>query len=456
MKRFVSICFVILLLLSFATPVCAADALTVVEITGLTLPVEGATPDMSASVLQEECRVTAVKWMDLWTDQYISASDRFIYEKDEYGNERYYRLEIHIEITDRYTVIGDPTNTYFTVNGRDAWGHKEDDYHFVVEIDLLPTGHTCSGGYATCVAPANCSVCGKPYGAPNPENHDIFGYPKAASDPKLQTHHDMKCDLCQKLLGEEAHEFGEPDHNEALPCIICWYRLPKGEGANKPATPSVNPATPAPTEHTHKGGTATCEKGPICTTCGKEYGKPDESKHELVAVKKEENDGKLTTHHDLRCEVCQKTVSEEEHTLGPENHMGVKPCIICWYTPKVEVQPHECTGGTATCCEKAYCSICGEPYGEFDKTAHTYLDSWGYTDEKSHAKNCIACGETGMYEEHIPSEEDPDICSECGYPIQKDSGMSTGQVVAIAAGSTAATGGAAAGAVYVYRKKRIK
>lgn len=63
-------------------------------------------------------------------------------------------------------------------------------------------------------------------------------------------------------------------------------------------------------------------------------------------MKKAEDDPKYATHHDLECQICKKIVSEAEHELGEENHKGVKPCIQCWYEPKVEVEEHECTGGT--------------------------------------------------------------------------------------------------------------
>lgn len=452
MKRILSLCFALALLACLAMPVFAADALATIQITGLTAPVEGATPDVSASVAQEECQVTAVRWMDLWTDTYISSSDRFKYEKDEDGNERNYRVEIDVVLNDRYMVVTDSTTC--TINGMEGWLSRQDDYHCTVEIDFVPSRHTCSGGYATCIAPAKCSTCGKEYGKPNPENHDIFAYPKADGDSKLYTHHDVKCDLCKKFIQEETHEFGEPDHNEAWPCIRCWYRLPKGQGANKP-TNSTTPTEPA--DHTHKGGMATCKNGPTCTECGKEYGKPDESKHELVAVKKANTDEKYGTHHDLQCQVCKKIVKDEAHTLGPENGQGVKPCIVCWYVPEVEVAPHECTGGQATCCEKAVCTICGKEYGEFDENAHTYLETWGMTDEKGHAKNCIACGETAPYEDHVPSQDDPNICGVCGYPIEKTAGkpMSKGAVIAIAAGGTVAAGGAATGLVFVFRRFRL-
>ena len=455
MKRILSLCIALALLACLAMPVFAADPLDVIKITGLSEPEPGRYPSFGANLRQSDvAKIANIAWMDLSTDTYMSGTDAFRYSTEEV--EIGYRLEITVMITDP-SVVWSGNSIIATVNGAQAEAWRVDDVYAKLERDfympMMPE-HTCSGGYATCVEPAKCSVCGKAYGKPNPENHDIFAYPKADGDSKLYTHHDVKCDLCKKFIREETHEFGEPDHNGAWPCIHCWYRLPKGQGANKP----TNPTTPTePADHTHKGGIATCKNGPTCTECGKEYGKPDESKHELVAVKKANTDEKYGTHHDLQCQVCKKIVKDEAHTLGPENGQGVKPCIVCWYVPEVEVAPHECTGGQATCCEKAVCTICGKEYGEFDENAHTYLETWGMTDEKGHAKNCIACGETAPYEDHVPSQDDPQICGVCGYPIEKTAGkpMSKRAVIAIAAGGTVAAGGAATGLVFVFRRFRL-
>jgi len=446
MKRVFSLCFVLALLACLAMPVFAAEALEVIEITGLPEPEPGRYPSFSANLLQSDvAQIASISWMDLSTDSYMSGTDTFRYSTEEV--EICYRLEITVMITDP-SVVWTGNGIIGTINRVEAEAWRNDDVYATVMMDyympMMPE-HTCSGGYATCIEPAKCATCGKEYGKPNPENHDIFAYPKASGDSKLYTHHDVKCDLCKKLIGEEQHTFGEPDHNGAWPCIHCWYRLPKGQGANTE-------------DHQHKGGTATCEKGPICTECGKEYGKPDESKHELIAVKKANTDEKYGTHHDLQCETCKKIVKEEEHTLGPENGQGVKPCIACWYTPDANIPEHTCSGGTATCCEKAICTTCNKEYGDFDKNAHTYLETWGMTDEKGHAKNCIACGQTSAYEAHVPSQDDPNICGICGYPIEEPAGkpLSKGAVIAIAAGGTVAVGGGATGAVVAFRRFRLR
>lgn len=435
MRKIIGICFAIALVISFSMPAFAADALSVIEITQLTEPKAGSCPTFRANLTQnDEATIANQTWMDLSIDDYMSGTDLF-----EYGGS--YRLEITVMITADRTVWSG--NITATINGKHAECYKVDDVYAVVSMDydIAELGaHTCKGGYATCMDPAYCELCGKPYGKANPDNHDVYASPKSNGDPKKETHHDVKCELCRKVIGEEQHDLGPLNHNNERPCIICWY-VPKATEQG---------------EHTHTGGTATCSKGPICEICGKEYGSADQSAHELISVKKAENDPKYATHHDLKCEVCEKIIKEAEHDLGPENHLGLKPCIDCWYTPDPNVGPHECTGGKATCCEKATCSICGEEYGETDKNAHTYLDSWGYCDDEGHAKNCIACGERAATEAHEVSEDNPTQCSICGYYVKEQSFgekmLKAAPIVAAAAGGTVTTGGASVGVFFLIRK----
>lgn len=351
MKRVFSLCFVLALLACLAMPVFAGEALEVIEITGVTAPVPGRNPSFRANLLQSDvAQIASVSWMDLSTDSYMSGTDTFRYSTEEV--EICYRLEITVMITDS-SVVWTGNGIMGTINRVEAEAWRNDDVYATVMMDyympMMPE-HTCSGGYATCIAPAKCATCGKEYGRPNPENHDVYGYKKA------------------------------------------------------------------------------------------------------------ENDSKYTTHHDVKCEQCKKTIKEEEHSWGPPNENNVRPCTVCWYTPDANIPEHTCSGGTATCCEKAICTICNKEYGEFDENAHTYLDTWGMTDEKGHAKNCIACGQTSAYEAHVPSQDDPNICGICGYPIEKPAGkpLSKGAVIAIAAGGTVAVGGGATGAVVAVRRFRLR
>ena len=77
------------------------------------------------------------------------------------------------------------------------------------------------------------------------------------------------------------------------------------------------------------------------------------------------------------------------------------------------------TGGTATCKEKATCTICGQKYGEL--AAHNYKTEWS-TDETNHWHECSVCGDKKDEAAHIPgaaaTETTPQTCTICGYVIK--------------------------------------
>lgn len=99
MKRVFSLCFVLALLACLAMPVFAAEALEVIEITGLPEPEPGRYPSFSANLLQSDvAQIASISWMDLSTDSYMSGTDTFRYSTEEV--EICYRLEITVMITD--------------------------------------------------------------------------------------------------------------------------------------------------------------------------------------------------------------------------------------------------------------------------------------------------------------------------------------------------------------------
>lgn len=77
------------------------------------------------------------------------------------------------------------------------------------------------------------------------------------------------------------------------------------------------------------------------------------------------------------------------------------------------------TGGTATCKDKATCTICGQQYGEL--AAHNYKTEWS-TDETNHWHECSVCGDKKDVAPHIPgaaaTETTPQTCTICGYVIK--------------------------------------
>ena len=88
-------------------------------------------------------------------------------------------------------------------------------------------------------------------------------------------------------------------------------------------------------------------------------------------------------------------------------------CDVCGW----KMSDH--TGGTATCKEKATCTICGQKYGNL--AAHNYKTEWS-TDETNHWHECSVCGDKKDEAAHIPgaaaTETTPQTCTICGYVIK--------------------------------------
>lgn len=86
------------------------------------------------------------------------------------------------------------------------------------------------------------------------------------------------------------------------------------------------------------------------------------------------------------------------------------------------IQTEKCSGGTATCKDKAVCTICYTPYGDF--APHDFDNStWGYKGADGHAHVCktSGCTATDTVIAHTPgaaaTEDMPQTCTECGYEI---------------------------------------
>ena len=76
-------------------------------------------------------------------------------------------------------------------------------------------------------------------------------------------------------------------------------------------------------------------------------------------------------------------------------------------------------GGTATCKEKAVCAVCGEKYGEVDKTNHSGTLEW-ITDANTHEQKCLDCGETVIAKSNHEFENQ--VCKICGYKYTSSGG----------------------------------
>ena len=77
-------------------------------------------------------------------------------------------------------------------------------------------------------------------------------------------------------------------------------------------------------------------------------------------------------------------------------------------------ETENCSGGNATCTEKAVCDVCGKAYGEFDGTNHEGgVQEWTTRTAFNHEQKWNCCGAVIVASE--AHEWKDGVCQECGY-----------------------------------------
>ena len=77
-------------------------------------------------------------------------------------------------------------------------------------------------------------------------------------------------------------------------------------------------------------------------------------------------------------------------------------------------ETENCSGGNATCTEKAICDVCGKAYGEFDGTNHKGgVQEWSTRTAFNHEQKWNCCGAVIVASE--AHEWKDGVCRECGY-----------------------------------------
>ena len=76
-----------------------------------------------------------------------------------------------------------------------------------------------------------------------------------------------------------------------------------------------------------------------------------------------------------------------------------------------------CSGGTATCTQKAKCTVCGAEYGDYNFDKHTGTEQWTQT-PTTHEKKWNCCNTVSVPNEN--HEWADGVCSECGYVCQHE------------------------------------
>ena len=82
-------------------------------------------------------------------------------------------------------------------------------------------------------------------------------------------------------------------------------------------------------------------------------------------------------------------------------------------------ETENCSGGNATCTEKAVCDVCGKAYGEFDGTNHEGgVQEWTTRTAFNHEQKWNCCGAVIVASE--AHEWKDGVCRECGYVCLHD------------------------------------
>ena len=268
-----------------------------------------------------------------------------------------------------------------------SWQSNGDDTHTrTCQICAVKETENCTGGTATCVNKAICSVCNAEHGAVDPTNHT-----GTEAWITTDTMHTKVWRCCQAVI--EAEE----EHNwENGTCTICQY----------------------PCQHT--GGTATCTAQALCAVCGGTYGAVDPANHANL-VKTEAKAATHLTEGNIEywyCDGCDKYFRDQ---AGTEEIADLSETVI----PKLAEHTPDNTGWHSDETNHWNTCECGEKLNEAAHTFEWVTDKEATaTEAGSRHKECTVCG----YEEaavEIPATGTTDP-SEPPTDTDKPSGDQTG------------------------------
>ena len=273
----------------------------------------------------------------------------------------------------------------------------------------------CSGGEATCIAKAKCNVCKAEYGETNPGNH-------AGTLGEWQSdgnNHWKEYSCCRVNDEEGPHDWDNGKVTTQPTCTNAGEKTFTCNECGRKKTEQIDATGHSwkqewnsdETHHWHECANgcdakdayaehADADKNHICDTCGKVLSEcaDDNKDHKcdycgkVLSVCADDNKdhkcdycGKTLSecaddNKDHKCDYCGKTLSEcaDDNKDHKCDYCG-KTLSECADTDK----DHKCdycgktisnhTGGTADCCHKAVCEICGKAYGGLDPDNHTDL-----------------------------------------------------------------------------------
>ena len=235
----------------------------------------------------------------------------------------------------------------------------------------------CSGGEATCTAKAKCSTCNAEYGETNPNNH-------AGTLGEWQSdgnNHWKEYSCCGAEADRGPHDWDNGQVTTQPTCTNAGEKTFTCNECGRKKTEQIDATGHSwkqewnsdETHHWHECANgcnakdayaehADNDKNHICDICGRTLSEcaDDNKDHKCDYCGKTLSEC-ADDNKDHKCDYCGKVLSE-----CADDNKDHK-CDYCGKT----ISNH--TGGTADCCHKAVCEICGKAYGGLDPDNHTDL-----------------------------------------------------------------------------------
>ena len=136
------------------------------------------------------------------------------------------------------------------------------------------------------------------------------------------------------------------------------------------------------------------------------------------SVVESHNGGTATCNERAVCSICSESYGElEEHNYATLKNNETTHWYECVCGDTSDIEFHK--GGTATCAELAVCSVCNIKYGEY--SAHQYESKWTYNETYHWHKSTCDCGAKTDFERH--TLENSDWCTVCEQVVLPTNGI---------------------------------
>ena len=327
-----------------------------------------------------------------------------------------------------------------------------------------------TGGTATCKTLAVCSICSSSYGELDKDNHEGTELKWVETETPDETHKKVYVCCGVAVVAEESH-----DLNENGVCSECGYGC-KHEGGTATCTVKaicekcenywgdLNPHDFSVEDKKEEAlvTAGDCVNEAVyfrsCSVCGES----DTNKNNTFKGDKDANnhadygtylkDDKAADHKnqiigytgDKYCNECNALVEKGQDILPGEHNFssGKKDEYEHWVICSVEDCGFEKEGSRAkhdseikVCGKIARCDVCGYTY-KVDREHAWNTSEWGYQGTDGHAnycdnEGCIVHNELIAHTPNItePTEEEDQVCTECGYTIATKKHVHEGETI---------------------------